>query len=258
MKIKRFTIPNIITLLNLLSGTVGVIILFTHDNPAVAFALAFGCMIISAVLDFLDGFTARMLKSYSAIGVQLDSLADMVSFGLLPALVMFRMHSVAAGHYSVWGLLTLVIAACSALRLAKFNIDESQTDEFEGLPTPANALLIGSLGYVFGHYIYLMPMADGYADAGAEFGWLHWAVIGVSFVSAWLLISPIRMFSFKFKNFGWKGNELRYIFLGASLILLLLFGLSGVWITILTYILISVFCGVVCRPKEEKNRVVKK
>ena len=148
MKIKLFTIPNCITLANLLCGIASIVFSLVYNDLQLAFAL----ILASAVCDFFDGFAARLLKQYSAVGVQLDSLADMVSFGVAPAVAM----SVLCGSMpSTFGLsdcwcevlcyIPFIIAAFSALRLAKFNIDESQKEEFEGLPTPASAILCMSI-----------------------------------------------------------------------------------------------------------------
>ena len=143
MKIRLFTIPNMLTLGNLICGSSAVVALLMHAD----FELAFWLVVASAVIDFFDGFAARLLKSVSAIGVELDSLADMVSFGLVPSVAMFCLWDVApSSDLPSWmRYLTLTIVAFSALRLAKFNIDDTQTTEFCGLPTPANALFWSSL-----------------------------------------------------------------------------------------------------------------
>ena len=145
MKIRLFTIPNILTLANLMSGAVAVIATLQYHN----YTLAMGLVVLAAVFDFLDGFVARLLSQQSPLGLQLDSLADDVTFGLVPALVMFDMYNHSIAYYlsecaamEYMGYVTLIIAAFSVLRLAKFNIDTTQTVEFSGLPTPANALLL--------------------------------------------------------------------------------------------------------------------
>ena len=185
---------------------------------------------LSALFDFMDGLSARLLGQYSAIGVQLDSLADMVSFGVVPAVSIY----VAAGaapvlcECGVWGevlrYVPFAIVACSALRLAKFNIDDTQHVEFCGMPTPANAILC----------VWLAALCTmGYVTVARE--WL--ALISV--VLAALLISPIRMFSFKFSSRGWRGNELRILFLVASLLIIILMPVYSILLIVVLYIVLS-------------------
>ena len=222
MKIRLFTIPNMLTLGNLICGSSAVVALLMHAD----FELAFWLVVASAVFDFFDGFAARLLKSVSAIGVELDSLADMVSFGLVPAVAMFCLWDVApASDLPSWmRYLTLIIVAFSALRLAKFNIDDTQTTEFCGLPTPANGLFCLSLA---------MLMAAGSISLP------QWAILAIAIGMAYMLISPIRMFALKFKGFGWQGNELRYSFLALCVVLIAAFTRFAVPAIILLYIIIS-------------------
>ena len=189
-------IPNTITSMNLLCGTLGVIVTFQGR-----FDTAFILMLAAAVCDFLDGFAARMLKAYSAIGKELDSLADMVSFGLLPSLILHR-FMIACGHTGIVAYVPLVICIFSALRLAKFNVDERQTENFLGLATPACAIWCGSLIYFVsqGYTIKYMPAHTS------------WFLPVVSVVLAFLLVSEIPMFSMKFKK-GSKTNRIRLIFI---------------------------------------------
>lgn len=227
MQIRLFTIPNMLTLGNLVCGSCAAITLLASGD----FELAFWLVVASALFDFFDGFAARLLKSVSPIGVQLDSLADMVSFGLVPSLAMWTLYDampacgwltegmVAAGRY-----LTLIIVAFSALRLAKFNIDDTQHSEFCGLPTPANGLFCLSVGML--------------AVAG-DLTLCKEVVMILSVVMASLLISPIRMFALKFKGFGWQGNELRYSFLLLSVLIIALFTHYSIPAIIIIYILLS-------------------
>ena len=148
MKIRLFTLPNMLTLANLLSGCAAII--FTLEYHA--YETAFWLIVAAAVFDFLDGFVARLLKQQSPLGVQLDSLADDVTFGLAPAIVMYDIYIHSVSYYNLdpevmdWlKYVVLIIAAFSVLRLSKFNIDTTQSTEFEGLPTPANALMLMSL-----------------------------------------------------------------------------------------------------------------
>ena len=235
MKIKLFTIPNCITLTNLLCGIGSIISSLVYNDLQMAFAF----IVASAVADFCDGFAARLLKQYSALGVQLDSLADMVSFGAAPALAM----SVLCGTMpSAFGLsdqwcevlcyLPLVVAAFSALRLAKFNIDETQTEEFEGLPTPGSAILLTSLAMLCGRYGLVID--------------LEWLVL-ISVLVAVMLVSPVRMFSFKFKSWRWRDNKVRYIFLVTSIVALCLLRLYAIPAIIVLYMAVSTVRWIACK-----------
>ena len=228
MKIRLFTIPNMLTLGNLICGSSAVVALLMHAD----FELAFWLVVASAVFDFFDGFAARLLKSVSAIGVELDSLADMVSFGLVPSVAMFCLWDVApSSDLPTWmRYLTLTLVAFSALRLAKFNIDDTQTTEFCGLPTPANGLFCLSLA---------MLMAAGSISLP------QWAILTISIGMAYMLISPIRMFALKFKGFGWQGNEIRYSFIALCVVLIAAFTRYAVPAIILLYIIISAIRWVV-------------
>ena len=227
MKIKLFTIPNCITLTNLLCGVGSIISSLVYNDLQLAFIF----IIASAVADFFDGFAARLLKQYSALGVQLDSLADMVSFGVAPAIIMSvlcgQMPS-AFGLNEVWSEVLcytpLAVAALSALRLAKFNIDETQKEEFEGLPTPGAAILLGSLAMLCERYDLIID--------------LEWLAL-ISVLVAAMLISPIRMFSFKFKSWRWSDNKLRYIFLLSCILAICLLRLYAIPAIIVLYMAVS-------------------
>ncbi len=229
MKIKLFTIPNCITLCNLLCGVGSIISALVYNDLQLAFAF----IVASAVFDFCDGFAARLLKQYSAVGVQLDSLADMVSFGVAPAIAMAvlcgQMPS-AFGLNELWSevlcYVPLVVALLSALRLAKFNIDETQKEEFEGLPTPGSAILLLSLAALCERYELTVQM--------------EWLVL-ISVIVAILLISPVRMFSLKFHEWGLGStdNKIRYAFLLASCLMICLLRLYAIPLIIVLYIVIS-------------------
>lgn len=227
MKIRLFTVPNMLTLANLLSGCAAIIFTLQYH----AYETAFWLIVAAAVFDFLDGFAARLLKQTSPLGVQLDSLADDVTFGLAPAVVMYDLYIHSTSYYGLdpeimgwlkWGV--LIIAAFSVLRLAKFNIDTTQSAEFEGLPTPANALMLLSLAVL--------------AETGKVV--LHQEIILViALAASLLLISPIRMFAFKFKSFGIRGNELRYGFIVAALALIIFVPAYSLLAIIVLYIALS-------------------
>lgn len=190
-------IPNTITSMNLLCGALGVI--FTFQG---ALDIAFYLMLAAALCDFLDGFAARLLNAYSPVGKELDSLADLISFGLLPSLMLHR-RLVEGGVTGFCSYIPLVICVFSALRLAKFNVDDRQSENFLGLPTPACAMWCGSLIYAADHGV--MSMA----------GLLHDTMLIpiASVVLALLLVSEIPMFSFKIKK-GSEYNRVRIYFLG--------------------------------------------
>ena len=184
MKIVK-CIPNTITSMNLLCGVLGVIATFSGRLDA-----AFCLMLAAAVCDFLDGFSARLLKAYSDIGKELDSLSDMISFGVLPSLMMYSLvNQMNPGSWLRFA--PLAVAVFSGLRLAKFNVDERQTVSFIGLATPSCAILCGSLAY----YVTKCPQSTLAAWAG-----LKWSIPVISVILSALLVSEIPMFSMKFKK----------------------------------------------------------
>ncbi|HYG19787.1 MAG TPA: CDP-diacylglycerol--serine O-phosphatidyltransferase [Ohtaekwangia sp.] len=212
-------LPNFLTCCNLLCGCIGIVFILQDRNvPAIYFVL------ISGLFDFFDGFAARLLKVTSPIGKELDSLADVVSFGVLPAIVMYTLI---AEHSTRDALpyIAFSIAAFSALRLAIFNIDETQSDSFRGLNTPANTIFITSLAIV--------PESVG--------RWLYqeWLLVCITLVFSLLMVSRIEFFALKFKNFGWTDNKLRFTFLLLSVLLLSALQLSALPLIILLYIGLS-------------------
>lgn len=190
-------IPNAITSMNLLSGCFATIFALNGN-----FKTAFLCIIAGAVCDFCDGLAARALKAYSPMGKELDSLADMVTFGVAPAMIMYRFQ--AEANFLVW--LPLLIAVFSGLRLAKFNIDTRQTENFIGLATPSCALICGSLVYASQVYPQVSDFLTAYA----------YIVPMVSLVMCYLLVCEIPMFSFKFKSLKWADNKDRFSFLAIA------------------------------------------
>lgn len=240
MKVKFFTIPNLLTLSNLLCGTGAAVAVLTYGELKIAFWL----LIAAAVFDFLDGFSARLLGQSAPIGVQLDSLADMVSSGVTPAFIMLTLAwqsqpaFLSIDTQSAWSWMVLALTACSALRLAKFNIDDTQHTEFCGLPTPAAGLFCASLGLLHADGILTLP---------------YEAVLVVTLVAAGLLISPIRMFSLKFHGFGWAGNQLRYLFLGGCLVLIILFGAYAIAPIIVLYVVVSFVRWLLLRNQPVSN-----
>ena len=210
-------IPNSITCCNLISGCIATYFAFRHD-----FEWALAWMVIGAVFDFFDGMTARLLHVSSPIGKELDSLADDITFGLAPSAMLFAMEPLR----EVLPFVAFVMAAFSALRLAKFNLDERQSLGFIGLPTPANALFWGSLMVGVAPHFESSPL------------WAVAMVVGV-LVSSYLLVSEIPMFALKFKQWGWKGNEVKYLFVLSCIPILALLRISGIAVIIAWYVLLS-------------------
>ena len=223
---KKF-IPNFITLLNLSCGIVA--LRYAMDQ---AFDMALFWFFLGIVFDFLDGFAAGWLGVSSALGVELDSLADMVTSGLVPGQVMYALISYSTASYGdevhfYLPFAGYLVTLASAYRLARFNIDTRQHESFIGLPTPANALFILSVGYMVqqAEYIKVLPL---------------WAALLITGVSCYLLNSNWPLFALKFKNFSLKENAIKYIFLLLSAILLLCFRVNAFALIILVYILLSI------------------
>lgn len=196
-------------------------------------------IVMGAVFDFFDGFAARLLRVSSPMGKELDSLADDITFGLAPATIVYSLlRETAVPMPCAWldafvPYAAFLIAAFSALRLAKFNIDERQASTFYGLPTPANALFWSALAY-------------GAHDWLVAFPHTFWLLLVGIVLSCYILVADVPMFALKFKSFGWQGNGLRYSFIVAAAALLLLLGWSGFSVVIVLYILLSL---IACRVK---------
>lgn len=224
-------IPNSITCCNLISGSIATWHAFQEEYEA---TLTF--IIIGAVFDFFDGFSARLLRVSSPIGKELDSLADDITFGLAPSAMVysFFQQQPICNNGDIFQYLpytAFLIAAFSALRLAKFNLDERQTSSFIGLPTPANALFWGA---------FIISMQDflTVTHLGAN------VLILLILLSCWILIAEIPMFALKFKSFDIANNKTRYLFIASSILIIIVFllflhSIAGIWITILWYIALS-------------------
>ncbi len=221
-------IPNTVTCLNLFSGCIACVMAFEAK-----YEYALGFIILSAIFDFFDGMLARLLNAPSAIGKELDSLADDISFGVAPALLIFtflREDSLILPAFlnplrDLIPYTAFLIAVFSALRLAKFNIDERQSSSFIGLPTPANALFWASL--IAGSHNLLL------AEVNALW------IMALIFFFSWLLVAEIPMFSLKFKNLSWKDNKTTFVFLLTSIPLLFLLKVTGIAAVITWYIVLS-------------------
>lgn len=224
-------LPNLLTCCNLLSGSLGIVFVLEERNFPAAYFIW-----IAGVFDFFDGFAARLLKVSSPIGKELDSLADVISFGLLPAVVMYKLiEAPASAPYLPY--IAFLIAVFSALRLAIFNVDESQQHSFKGLNTPANALFITSLPLI-------RPEIGDWAYKSGVL-----AVITVVF--SLLLVSPLRFIAFKFKNFSWADNRIRYIFLGLTVLLLVMLKQLAIPLIIILYILLSLVNRAIGKEKTQ-------
>ncbi|MDE6179092.1 MAG: CDP-diacylglycerol--serine O-phosphatidyltransferase [Duncaniella sp.] len=225
MKPLKYYIPNTITCLNLLSGALAIIIALRPElAPGWITPSHFAFLLIglAAVFDFCDGFAARLLKAYSDMGKELDSLSDLVSFGLAPARLVFNLM-VAETTHSWLPWTALLLAVFGGLRLAKFNVDTRQTTSFIGLPIPSNAIFwIGFLAWAEVH---------GYPG--------DWAMLILVCLFSWLMVSEIPMFSLKFKTWGFKENVRRYVILLAAVLFVITDGLAGFAWTIILYLLIS-------------------
>lgn len=234
-------IPNVITLMNLLCGSIAVIFAVNSSFVTAAFFVFLGIF-----FDFFDGFFARKFKVQSDLGLQLDSLADMVTSGLVPGIIMYKFLTLTIDipeinndwdadnlvfNISFLPLIGLLITLASAYRLAKFNIDEDQQSYFKGLPTPANALLILSLPLI---------MEFQNSDAMNAIILNKWFLIVVTLLSSYLLNSNIKLFALKFKDYSFKVNATRYIFMILSLVILIIFQFAAIPLIILLYISMSI------------------
>jgi CDP-diacylglycerol---serine O-phosphatidyltransferase len=222
--IKR-NIANFITCLNLLFGSIAIVFVFKNQLAEASWMIVF-----AATADFFDGMAARLLKSHSPIGKELDSLADVVSFGVAPGMILYQL--IGTPPFNWIGLLIPVFAA---LRLAKFNIDTRQTFYFIGLPTPANALFIASFPLIIQHDSYWQSVYL------SNISFVVWFFVCVALACSAIMVSPLKLFSLKIKNISWNSNKTRYIFLAVSLILFIVFSYTSIPIIMLLYIIFSLF-----------------
>lgn len=228
-----FNLPNILTLINLFSGCLAVVFIFNGNLELVPIFT-----LVSLVADFFDGFAARFNKTFTDLGKQLDSLADMVSFGLVPGAVIYFllhysnidfMHDPSL-HNTIASSPAFLITLFAALRLAKFNIDTRQSDGFIGLATPAATM------FVIGILLLSLHPIQGLSGVFTGRTALYIYILVLSL----LMVAELPMFSFKFKSFGWKGNEIRYLFIILSVVLIATLKFAAVSLIIVLYILISV------------------
>lgn len=221
-------LPNFITLLNLLAGILAVVSIFQFDLQTAAWLILLG-----ALFDFADGLVARILNVHSEIGKQLDSLADVVTFGVAPGLIGYQMLNEAHGH-QWFTLIPLMIPLFGALRLARFNVDTRESDSFYGLPIPANALFWVSLPMIVAHQ-HLLPAL--WFDP--EIVYSPILITLASVLLSLLMISDVKLLALKFKTTSWADNQWRYILVLLSGVLLAFFFFAAIPIILLLYVLIS-------------------
>lgn len=231
-------IPNTLTSANLFCGCIAIVCAFNGDMMNAALFIVLG-----AIFDFFDGMSARLLKVHSDIGKELDSLADQVTFGVAPSVMIFKtMQHVECDclpdfFFQFLPYTAFLIAVFSGLRLAKFNVDVRQTSSFIGLPTPANAL-------------FWIGVCIDIDDVSIPFLSNVWVIFALVLIFSYLLISEIPMFSFKFKSMSWADNKIRYLFAMAAIILLVILGISGISAVIGLYILTSIFTDLLDKKKK--------
>jgi len=245
----RKHIPNLLTLLNLLSGTIATIYAVNNDLVTAAYFVFLGIF-----FDFFDGFAARLLKVGGELGKQLDSLADVVTSGVVPGIVLYQLLTSDKSQFSIkniditWGdsnfetlpYIGLLFTLAAAYRLAKFNIDERQSSSFIGLPTPAATLVVLSLPLI---------LESGISYTITDIILNKWLLIALTVLLSILMNIEISLFSLKFKNYSWKDNKMKFLFLISIVILLILLKYLAIPIAILLYVLLSVISNM----RREKN-----
>ena len=260
-------IPNFITSLNLFCGCISIVLaLAGYQYMWIAGIMIF----VAAIFDFLDGLAARALHAYSEIGKQLDSLADMVSFGIAPSIIAFQLLNTSIGKQDIFNPMSaleaiiqrqgavnfyatysvsdfiitfsaFIIAIFSALRLAKFNIDTRQTTSFIGLPTPANAILFASLPLIVHFENSIMCNAIIFNT---------WILLLLVVIQSALLVAEIPLFSLKMKSLKWQENKTRYIFLSLAIVLIVTLQFKAIPLVILLYIVSSIISNMVCKKSQ--------
>ena len=220
--IKR-NIPNFITSLNLLFGCISIVLVFQNRLSEASWMIAF-----AAIADFFDGMAARLLKVHSPIGKELDSLADVVSFGVAPGMIIYQLIGT-----SPFNWIGLIVPVSAAIRLAKFNVDTRQTFYFIGLPSPASGLLIAAFPLIlqhdsYWHSIYLSNIT-----------FTVWFFAGLAVVCSGMMVSEVKLFSLKMKNMSWGDNKTRYLFLILSLASFFILGFTSVPVIMLLYVILS-------------------
>ncbi|TAL61677.1 MAG: CDP-diacylglycerol--serine O-phosphatidyltransferase [Bacteroidetes bacterium] len=275
-------IPNFFTLCNLFSGCIAIVFALEGNLVWCAYMVGIACL-----FDLLDGMVARILKVTSELGKQLDSMADIVSFGVAPGVLLYKMiictqlfvafvkdpanfynaQSAMSAHINFLAMTGFLVTVFSAIRLAKFNIDTRQSYSFIGLPTPASAILIASLplsindvftalvrpgGITGENIIAFLAMTDGKNNI-YQYLLQPYSVMALTFISCFLLVAPLPLFALKFNNFSFAGNRVRYIFLAIALVLLLIFKFLGIPLIIILYIVSSAINNMMTKKKARIN-----
>lgn len=237
----RNNIPNLVTMLNLLSGALAIVMAFSGS-----LVLAGWFIILAAFFDFCDGFIARLLDAKSAIGAQLDSLADVISFGLAPSVIIYQLlitvsglPSLPVGETELIPFASFLLVAAAAYRLARFNNDPGQEFMFLGLPTPSAGLFVASLPLVLKRYQDSAWLPDLISEP--------YFLLGITILLSWLMVSHLPIFSMKFKSFTWSENRSRFILIGASPILILLLQCLAIPVIIILHIILSVLDFIILR-----------
>ena len=233
-------IPNFITIINLILGLFAISLLFQGQYTDLIIFIFYGCLL----LDFMDGFLARKLNSTSAFGKQLDSLSDLISFGILPTLIIFLWLDANANTPNI-KYISFLIMICSAVRLAKFNINDSNQLSFNGLPTPANAFFFISLIYYSSCYNSPFPLL-GYCSFLSE-TLTDKVLIFYIFLFSYLMISDIQFSSLKFKNYSLKDNLETYFLIFCALFILIALGYNLLFLIIVPYVLVSIFKSLIIK-----------
>ena len=225
-------IPNTLTCGNLVSGCLSILLL-TQNMPVKAALMIF----VAGLFDFLDGFSARLLHAHSPIGADLDSLSDVVSFGVAPGFILYYLmrHAHDLPTLTLFNINTLpclafLLTVFAAIRLARFNIDDTQKTTFRGLPTPGMAIFIASLPLALAQVHHLKDGVLGY-----------WACLGIALIFSFMMVSHLHFFSFKMKSVKWKGNEVRWIFLLVAIVSFVVFRWVALPFVMMFYILLSIF-----------------
>lgn len=232
--IKLKYIPNLVTLCNLLSGCVGIVAVAQGNLIMGAYFIW-----IAALFDFFDGLTARALRAFSSIGGELDSLADMVSFGVLPSFIMYGLLEAALPIDYQWlAYIAFVIAASSAIRLAIFNTDTRQTQSFIGLPTPASALLISALPLSSKNYVVELLNIPAF-------------LLIITLLDAYMMVADVELMAFKFKSFAWSENKFKYIFVLVSLVLVFALNTIAIPVIIILYVVVSLMQKYLAKSESE-------
>jgi CDP-diacylglycerol--serine O-phosphatidyltransferase len=241
-KFFRDNLANALTCLNLSCGVAGIIQFSQHGLDALPTVQ--WLILIAGIADFFDGFVARLLKSQSKIGKDLDSLADAITFGVLPSVIAYGLlnHLVSTDDH-LWALpyFGISIAIFSVIRLAIFNNDTRQTEGFIGVPTPANTLFLIFVANQLYQGTFFFPISLG-------------LVLTIVAVSSWLLVSPIPLIALKFKSFSWQGNSFRFLLIGLSLVAILVFGELAVSIVFVLYLLLSIIQFYTTRHEIQSQR----